>query len=186
LVFEAHNNEERTKLVWLPTQKFLEDFASTQPSQVNCFFGKLYNFPKKPGCFCQDIFVINEQHYVAYLGTVFNQQAMITDRNRIMLNEKAKVLSKIGFAKIIRDKVFCIIPSDKKEITQDVRFDAVKRYFLSYKKNPLVLSLAGKPIGWLSAKNGRQLSDRIIREAKRTAKKPTEEEFKEKFLDDEM
>src|SRR3989338_7786955 len=72
--FSKHNNEDRAKLIWKPTQAFLESMAHHDPQQINCFFGNQFRFPKEPGCACQCLYVINHRNEDAYVGTIRSEE----------------------------------------------------------------------------------------------------------------
>ena len=185
LLYETHSNEERAALIWKPTQEFFQSLAKQGPKQTIYFFGKQFQFPKKQNCICQNVYAANQANQVAYLGTLFNKYAIYHDRAR-MKGRSSNALKKIGMEKIVRDRFFCIVPANTKDIDEKSIITAIKKYLKCFSDATLIPLLAESTICLLSAEKGELLNKQIIMEAKRVAKPASKEEKIEKFKEDEI
>lgn len=189
---EKRTNEELQKLVFLPIRKFLRKIAEESPRQIVGFFGEPFNFPKKPGCVCQDIYLLNTNRQVMYLGTVYNTEAIeqypetfpdLFTREDLELwrTEKRKKIVKGQFYHDI------IIRSETKNIDVAVLTNALKQYFNSFKSTrESIPRLAESRICWFSPELGRKLDERIIRAVMARIKEFSSEEFRKKFNKNEL
>ncbi|HEY4494063.1 MAG TPA: hypothetical protein VJB95_01360 [Candidatus Paceibacterota bacterium] len=162
------DNEERKTLVWDPSQDFLQRLADAHPHQLICFFGREFNFPQKPNCLCKNIFITNQNHQAAYLGTVFNKEATIAYRDRV--TAMGEPITSHHFMRIIRDQTYYIIPSKTSQLSERAVLDATRRYLQSY-ENTSIPSLASARICLLSADKGSMFDDIIRQVAQERANK---------------
>jgi hypothetical protein len=155
-----HGNEQRRNQVWDPTKQFLQDLAKTKPNEVTCFFGEEFEFPDQSGCRCRNIFVVNGQKEVAYLGTVFNQAAMDTYRAYVFDDMPEGQTP----SKMVRDPVYFIIPSDKEVLDKSAIVTAAKKHLCVYLPENI-------PVRLLYSEEGAELDRTIFRLAKELAEK---------------
>lgn len=167
-------NERLKESVWDKTLAFLQDFASSSPRQMTCFFGKQFRFPNHNGCKCRNIFIVNQQGGAAYLGTVFNLKAVAT-LEKLVTSQDWELLEK-NPGKIIRGVAYQVIPSDSDEIDETIVIKSVGKYMASYQSAPnepaiaaLVKLVASGNIGLLSAEKGAMFDERIRKKAKKLA-----------------
>ncbi len=158
-------NEEINEFVAKPMREFMADFAQHRPRQVVCFAGKPFDFKKKPGNICQDLYLFNHEDECAYIGTVFNKQAMVAFSQNLSLAEQEDV--KVRPEAIRRINTFYVIPSKTDEIDIKTLILAVRRVLRTYGK--MVPFLVKTTISFLSAEKGFELNKKICAEAKRRA-----------------
>lgn len=186
---ELHTNEELQKLVFCRIRKFLDRLALKTPKQIVCFFGKLFNFPKKTGCLCQDIYLFNEKWEAIYLGTVFNKKAIEWYPivfSGLFSKEEMKKWKTGKQKKIIKGAPHSeiIIRSETEKIDDNILIDALKKYFQRFERTKS--RLAKSLVCWLSSELGEKLDEKIRQKAKQTAKKISGEEFRRKFGEEEL
>lgn len=190
LIYEPHNNDDLFEKVWQPTKVFLEKIASsvqgptshTLPKTITCFLGKQYSFPQQSLGLCANLYIVNPAKEVAYLGTVFNEEARNIYlgheilRLKMLDSDQAKILQNATQETIIKDRYFFrIIPAGGSLAYKKVN-RSVKRVFPK--------KLAKIPIIWLSKTQGIILDRKIWQEVKLTAKKYPESEYLKKFEQD--
>ncbi|MSR78918.1 MAG: hypothetical protein EXS59_02110 [Candidatus Taylorbacteria bacterium] len=181
--FSAHSNEDRSKIIWEPTQIFLEGMAKDRPKQILCFFGSKFQFPDFPDCVCQNLYIVNCNKQVAYIGTVFNPLALKMYKTRL-LESDAKFLSR---TKISRGRLlYCVIPTPKNQIDDLVVFESIRKYFGTYPAKTMIPYLSNTLICLLSQKAGEKIDDEIMKLAKQTAKTVSEKVEIQKYNEDKL
>lgn len=159
-------NELLDKIVWQPTKKFLLKLAEVKPKQVVCFFGGQFRFPRQHGALCSNLFIVNGEKEVAYLGTVFNRVAMKAYHQQ--LERDGIALTRRHGWYMIRDIMCLVIPSDRREIDEVTVIEAIQNALRSYRRT-LIPELAEATIALLSQERGIALDEAIRQEAKRQA-----------------
>ncbi|HLD70732.1 MAG TPA: hypothetical protein VI937_02525 [Negativicutes bacterium] len=179
--YQSHNNEDRAKLVWEPTREFFEEMADRKPRQITCFSGQRFQFPAEPGCICQRLYAINSHGQVAYIGTVFNHEAIVHYRDRL----RDTGLGELSAKRITRGRFHhCVIPAQTEDINEDGLIGAVKTFFTSFLKKTSIPSLADARIKLLEAEEGKTIEEEILRLAQQTSQPATRRKRMRKFLDD--
>lgn len=188
LLCEDHNNQERRELVWMPTQDFLEKLAEDSPDEITFFIGDAYQYPEESSdARCANLYAVNRKKETAYIGTVFNHQAIIDDRDielrrlEDLSPKRAKQFAERGLEVIVRDRFYCIIPALSMEFDQEVLNGSVQRYLATF-----IPKLKDAAIKWLPAKEGALLDCQVWQEAKRTAVKLPAREWLRKVEEDEI
>lgn len=173
LQFSVATPEQRHRRVWQPTDRFLNQMSRARPRQVTCVASQPYHFPEDSPGTCVNVYAVNGKRQVAYLGTVFSQQAEADDRAAFVARlrdcdpDQAELFDR-GKTTIIREACFCRIPSPAARLTTSALTKAVQWYFQT-----LAPRLADTNIRWLPKEVGAELDRWMAGQAERTARKST-------------
>lgn len=160
------SDAERKALVWDVVKEFLEIFEKIKPKEILCFLGSAWRLPHNPGL-CRNIYMVNNQRQIAYIGTAFSQSAMKAYRRREvrwqkkMLPYEAEVLREKKLSTVIYNYEFCAIPIESEELTHTTIGVKLQKHF-SNRKLP---HLAKAHVAWLPDEEGDSLDRQIWNQA---------------------
>lgn len=141
---------ERDLLVWQPMKRFMSSVVTLNPQEIVCFHNGIYEYPTDSGGECTDVYFVRQDKVIAYMGTVFSQQAEQAHREKWVeiyhlanRPDLAQLLLEREPTTIMMDRWFCRIPTVATHLSEEAVTAAV-RHFLSR----IAPTVAELPLQW--------------------------------------